>query len=170
MLHSRSGTSATHLVVETRWPGLRVVDYLDVAHGRAYEPAGRTDLVRVIEGDTRALIEFAPRVDFGRVPSRLEAQGDVLRVLGAGDSVQLVAPGVSWTIEEDGPHQRATRDGRAQGRRADRVRDASRCGRQHSVARDRDRTPARDHGVLERVGVHAAVAAHRAVGWSAAAR
>ena len=96
------------LVVETRWPGLRVVDYLDVAHGRAYEPAGRTDLVRVIEGDTRALIEFAPRVDFGRVPSRLEAQGDVLRVLGAGDSVQLVAPGVSWTIEEDGPHQRAT--------------------------------------------------------------
>ena len=85
-----------------------MVDYLDVAHGRAYEPAGRTDLVRVIEGDTRALIEFAPRVDFGRVPSRLEAQGDVLRVLGAGDSVQLVAPGVSWTIVEDGPHQRAT--------------------------------------------------------------
>ena len=31
----------------------------------------------------------------------------MLRVLGAGESVQLVAPGVSWTIHEDGPHQRA---------------------------------------------------------------
>ena len=98
---------ADSLVVETRWPGLRVTDYLDVAHGRAYEPAGRTDLVRVIEGDTRVLIEFSPRVDFGRVPTRLEVQDDGLRVLGAGDSVQLVAPGVSWTVLEDGPHQRA---------------------------------------------------------------
>ena len=98
---------ADSLVVETRWPGLRVTDYLDVAHGRAYEPAGRTDLVRVIEGDTRVLIEFSPRVDFGRVPTRLEVQDDGLRVLGAGDSVQLVAPGVPWTVLEDGPHQRA---------------------------------------------------------------
>ena len=48
-----------------------------------------------------------PRVDFGRVPTRLEVQDDGLRVLGAGDSVQLVAPGVSWTVLEDGPHQRA---------------------------------------------------------------
>ena len=62
---------------------------------------------RVIEGDTRVLIEFSPRVDFGRVPTRLEVQDDGLRVLGAGDSVQLVAPGVSWTVLEDGPHQRA---------------------------------------------------------------
>ena len=39
------------LVVETRWPGLRVTDYLDVAHGRVFEPPGRSDLIRVIEGD-----------------------------------------------------------------------------------------------------------------------
>jgi GH15 family glucan-1,4-alpha-glucosidase len=34
-------------------------------------------------------------------------QHDVLRVLGAGENVQLVAPGVAWTIIDDGPHQRA---------------------------------------------------------------
>ena len=153
---------ADSLVVETRWPGLRVTDYLDVAHGRAYEPAGRTDLVRVIEGDTRVLIEFSPRVDFGRVPTRLEVQDDGLRVLGAGDSVQLVAPGVSWTVLEDGPHQRAValvelRAGRAAG-----VRDAGRCRGRCPVARRRARAPAGDHGVLERLGVHAALASGRA--------
>ena len=94
------------LVVETRWPGLRVTDYLDVAHGRVFEPPGRSDLIRVIEGDVRVVIEFSPRVDFGRVPTRLEvADENLLRVRGAGDSVQLLAPGVEWEILEDGPHE-----------------------------------------------------------------
>ncbi len=96
------------LVVETRWPGLRVTDYLDVAHGRVFEPPGRTDLIRVIEGDVRVVIEFSPRVDYGRVPTRLEvADENLLRVRGAGDSVQLLAPGVEWEILEDGQHERA---------------------------------------------------------------
>ena len=58
------------------------------------------------------MIEFAPRVDYGRVPTRLEAADEnLLRVRGAGDSVQLLAPGVQWEIVEDGPHERAVREG-----------------------------------------------------------
>ena len=93
---------------------------------------GRTDLVRVIEGDTRALIEFSPRVDFGRVPTRLEVQDDGLRVLGAGDSVQLVAPACRG---------RSSRTDRTSGRsRSSSYARASRwCARCRSVSRARSR-------------------------------
>ena len=94
-------------VVETRWAGLRLVDYLDVSHGRAYEPAGRSDLIRVLEGEGPAVIEFAPRLDFGRAPTRLVVHADGISALGAPDTVELVAPGVEWDVIEDGMHMRA---------------------------------------------------------------
>ena len=37
------------LLLETRWPTLRVVDFLDCSHGRPQHRAGRSDLVRVLE-------------------------------------------------------------------------------------------------------------------------
>ncbi len=51
-----------HMTVETRWAKLQVVDYLphDVA-------ATRTDLTRVITGDAKAVVTFAPRPEFGQV-------------------------------------------------------------------------------------------------------
>jgi trehalose-phosphatase len=90
------------LVLRTRWPGLTVLDYLD------HDAAAGTTLVRVLSGKGPARIEFAPRLDFGRAPTRLVVENDALRVAGPADVLVLHAPGVEWDIVEDGPHQMAT--------------------------------------------------------------
>jgi trehalose 6-phosphate phosphatase len=95
------------LVVRTSWPSLTVTDYLDASAGRAYQRAGRTDLVRVLEGRGRARVRFAPRMDFGRVPTRIIAREGGLEIEGPPDPVVLRAPGVAWTIVPDGPHHTA---------------------------------------------------------------
>jgi trehalose-phosphatase len=91
------------LVLRTRWPGLTVIDYLD-----HHEQSGTTGLVRVLSGTGPARIEFAPRLDFGRAPTRLVVERDALRVSGPADVLVLHAPGVTWQISEEGPHQIAT--------------------------------------------------------------
>ncbi|RLK59787.1 trehalose-phosphatase [Actinokineospora cianjurensis] len=83
--------------VETRWSGLLVTDYLD--HDA---PAHRTDLTRVLSGSSAAVVEFAPRPEFGQVQVRLEATVDGLLVLGTSDPIALRAPGVVWEITSDG--------------------------------------------------------------------
>ncbi|WP_344885529.1 trehalose-phosphatase [Allokutzneria multivorans] len=90
------------MTVETRWSKLLVTDYLD--HASA---PGRTELVRVISGNTRAVIDFAPRPEFGQVPVSLVAEPDGLRVSGMSDPMVLRAPGVEWTITSDGQHESA---------------------------------------------------------------
>jgi len=95
------------LVLETRWATMRVIDYMDCTGGRAFQRAGRTDLLRVIEGRGRVCITFAPRLDFGRVGTALRAVEEGLVVEGAIDSVVLYAPGVRWQIREEGKHQTA---------------------------------------------------------------
>jgi trehalose 6-phosphate phosphatase len=95
------------LIVETRWSDLMVTDYLDASFGRADEPAGRTDLIRVLEGRGEAAIEFAPRLDYGRAPTQLEATDDGIVVRGVLQTIFLHAPGVQWTISEQGPNQTA---------------------------------------------------------------
>ncbi len=95
------------LILKTTWPTCTVTDYLDCAGGRAYQRAGRTDLVRVIEGSGRIRIRFAPRLDFGRVPTFMSVRDGVLEIEGAQDPIMLHAPGVNWTIVQDGPHHTA---------------------------------------------------------------
>ncbi|RMH77116.1 MAG: trehalose-phosphatase, partial [Actinomyces sp.] len=95
------------LVLRTSWPDITVTDYLDCSDGRPGRLAGRTDLIRVIEGHGRALVEFAPRLDFGRFPTSLEVRDGGLEVVGATDLVVLRSPGVEWTIEQVGMHQTA---------------------------------------------------------------
>lgn len=95
------------LVLATRWPSMTVTDYLDCSEGRPKRISGRTDLVRVIEGTGRAVIEFAPRLDFGRFPTQLEVRDGGLEIANAADLVVLRAPGVEWTIESAGAHQTA---------------------------------------------------------------
>ncbi|MCP5035284.1 MAG: trehalose-phosphatase [Actinomycetia bacterium] len=95
------------LVLETRFPDFRVYDYLDASGGRHRRLAGRSDLIRVIEGQGRATIEFAPRLDFGRVPTQLELRADGIVVMGTSDLMVLRAPGVDWEIVADGFHQSA---------------------------------------------------------------
>lgn len=94
-------------VLQTTWPRVAVTDYLDCSNGRPYQRAGRTDLVRVVHGDGRVRITFAPRLDYGREPTRLRAIPGGLRVEGALDPIVLRAPGIDWTIEDQGSHQRA---------------------------------------------------------------
>jgi trehalose-phosphatase len=96
-------------VLETRWPDITVTDYLDCCGGRPFQRSGRSDLVRVVHRTsahpTRVLVRFAPRLDFGRVATRLIAQSDGVEIEGAPDPVVLVAPGLQWKIKEDGHHQ-----------------------------------------------------------------
>jgi len=83
----RSGT----MTVETRWSGLTVTDWLDGDH-----------LLRRLTGHAVAVIEFAPRPEFGQVPVRLQELGDGLLVLGTSDQFCLYAKGVEWDVVNDG--------------------------------------------------------------------
>ncbi len=96
------------LILETNWGAVRVIDYLDCGGGRPFQRAGRTDLIRAVSGRGRVRIGFAPRLDFGRLETRLSPCGDGLLVEGSVESLVLYAPGVSWTITADGRHQTAT--------------------------------------------------------------
>ncbi|MGY2061231.1 trehalase-like domain-containing protein, partial [Nocardia gipuzkoensis] len=90
------------MTVETRWSSLQVVDYLP--HDVAPE---RTDLTRVITGDARAVVTFAPRPEFGQVPVTIHQEASGLRVHGTNDPIVLRSPGVQWEIVEEGIHHSA---------------------------------------------------------------
>ncbi|GAB3282540.1 trehalose-phosphatase [Parasphingorhabdus pacifica] len=90
------------MTVETRWAGLLVTDYLE--HG---VDSHRTDLIRTISGNHPALVEFAPRPEFGQVPVRLVPEAGGLRVMGTSEPMVLHSPGVQWEITSDGMHESA---------------------------------------------------------------
>jgi len=94
-------------VLRTEYTGLTVTDYLDCSAGRAFQRAGRTDLIRLVEGRGKVRIRFAPRIDFGRMPTRLRVVEHGIVVEGSSDPIALHAPGVRWSLEEFGPHQTA---------------------------------------------------------------
>lgn len=94
-------------VLKTEWDGVTVTDYLDSSGGRPYQRAGRTDLVRVLEGTGRVKLRFAPRMDFGRAPTKLRVQPNGLEVEGSQDPIVLHSGGVAWTIRDIGTHQTA---------------------------------------------------------------
>jgi trehalose 6-phosphate phosphatase len=95
-------------LLRTEYQDLTVTDYLDCSAGRAYQRAGRSDLIRVIDGRGPVLIRFAPRMDFGRMPTRLRVMDNGLVVEGSGDPMSLRSPGVTWTIEDRDAHQTAS--------------------------------------------------------------
>ncbi len=95
------------LVLESRWPTLTVTDYLDASAGAPQQQNNRVDLIRVLEGSGTARVEFAPRLDFGRVPTRLRIVESGLVVDGAIDAVSLRSPGINWTVHERGEHHTA---------------------------------------------------------------
>lgn len=125
------------LVLSTSFPTMRVIDYLDVSNGRSTEVAGESDLIRVIEGSGSAVIEFAPRLDFGRVPTQLRATDEGVEVTGTVDRMVLRAPGIDWRIESEGIHQtaRGTVDLDAAG--SESVVIELRCGRNDLTASKR---------------------------------
>ncbi len=90
------------MTLETRWPGLLVTDYLD-----RYAEVHRTDLIRVISGSAPAVVEFAPRPEFGQVMARIEARPDGLVVAGTSSPIALRSPGTAWEVMRDGGHHSA---------------------------------------------------------------
>ena len=90
------------MTLQTRWSRLLVTDYLD-----DHTDPHRTDLVRVISGSSPAVVEFAPRPEFGQVAVHLEAGADGLVLVGTSDPIVLRSPGTHWEIISDGPHEAA---------------------------------------------------------------
>lgn len=103
----RCGYDGDSFVLVTEWERLRVTDYLDCSAGRAFQKAGRTDLLRVIEGAGPTRIRFAPRLDFGRIATHLRPVAGGLEVLGSNDPIVLRSPGVAWSIVPEGVHHTA---------------------------------------------------------------
>ncbi len=95
------------LILRSRWPRMSVIDYLDTSRDRTTHLAGRTDLIRVIEGSDTAVIEFAPRLDFGRVATRLRQHESGLEVTGTTELIVLRSPGVEWELVDDGENHTA---------------------------------------------------------------
>jgi trehalose 6-phosphate phosphatase len=95
------------LILKTTWPRLSVTDFLDCSAGKPTQRAGRTDLVRQVEGRGDVTITFAPRLDFGRCPTRIVIREGGLEIDDTIDPIVLRAPGVRWQIHEEGPHQTA---------------------------------------------------------------
>ena len=90
------------MTVETRWSGLTVTDWLDRP-----APGGETVLVRTLSGSGRALVEFAPRPEFGQVPVRLERRDEGLLIRGTDQPGALYAPGVRWSVRNEDGHDTA---------------------------------------------------------------
>ncbi len=95
------------MVLESRFRTFTVTDFLDSSSGRTRRLAGRTDLLRILEGSGEVHIEFSPRLNFGRVPTQLELKPEGVVVLGTADLMVLRAPDVDWEIVDDGRHQTA---------------------------------------------------------------
>jgi len=95
------------LVLRTEWSKIAVTDFLDCSAGKPTQRAGRTELLRTIEGRGEVTISFAPRLDFGRTSTRLVVRDDGLEVDDTIDPIVLRAPGVAWELHEEGPHHTA---------------------------------------------------------------
>jgi len=94
-------------VLQSDWGSLRVTDYLDCSSGRPFQRAGRTDLIRVIEGRGRIKITFAPRMNFGSLETCLRCSEDGLTIEGSIDPCVLRSPGIRWTIAKEGKDESA---------------------------------------------------------------
>ena len=103
------------MVLETSWPGITVTDSLvvddDTSRGEgpvsSREDSAPVVLMRVIEGHGRVRIEFAPRLDFGRAPTRLEITPHGLELSGSPERMRLLCAHLDWSIVDDGHHHSA---------------------------------------------------------------
>lgn len=95
-------------ILRTRRGTFEITDYLDCGGGRPYQRAGRTDLIRVISGTGRAVVRFAPRLDFGRIATHVRVRDGGVEVLGSVDPIVLRSPGLTWEITQDENHHTAT--------------------------------------------------------------
>jgi len=95
------------MTLRTSWEHVSVLDYLDCSGGRPSQRAGRTDLVRYIDGTGIVRIQFAPRLDYGRIATRIRTADHGLEVEDSLDPLVLRSPGIEWRILDEGHHQTA---------------------------------------------------------------
>lgn len=95
------GYRGDSLVLETRWPEMTVVDYLD---GAAGGEAGTLLVREVLPHGTDVVchIEFAPAPNFARTETLLAAKGNGLVVRAGREHITLECPGVDFRIERVG--------------------------------------------------------------------
>ncbi len=92
------------MAVETTFPNLRIVDLLE-------RIGDASELVRMIDGSTPAIVEFAPRPDFGRMPFDLRLHDHGVELIAGSDTLLLVGPECGWEIDRGHrPIARATVD------------------------------------------------------------
>ncbi len=99
------------LIGRTNFGNVSVTDFLDCGFDRTFQRSGRSDLVRLIEGRGEVTAEFAPKFDFGRVPTRLSGIENGLRIDCGQQRLILSSPGWTWNIMRHGTHDvaRSTR-------------------------------------------------------------
>ncbi|HEY1739175.1 MAG TPA: trehalase-like domain-containing protein, partial [Acidimicrobiia bacterium] len=92
------------MAVETTFPHLRVIDLLE-------RVGDVSELVRTIDGDTPAVVEFAPRPDYARMPFDLRLHPRGIELVAGSDTLLLVGPDCGWEIDRGHrPIARATVD------------------------------------------------------------
>ncbi len=96
------------MVVQTKWAGVTVTDYLDRTFRTEPGRESQLRLIRAISGTAPVVVSFAPRPQFGAVPVKLKPVAAGILVTGSSDQLVLVAPGLEWAITKSGPHQTAT--------------------------------------------------------------
>ncbi len=95
------------MVLQTKWQQVSVTDFMDGSRGNFDQRAGRTDLIRIVEGTGKVRIEFSPRIDFGREPTCLAVRDGGIIVTGTHDPIVLRTSGVHWRVENRSNHQTA---------------------------------------------------------------
>lgn len=106
---SGQGKSVQHylenaLISKTVFGGISITDFLDCSGGRNYQRAGRSDLIRIVEGTGEVDIEFAPKFNFGRIPTCLTKIHDGLRIECGQQKLVLHSVGCKWDIRREGLH------------------------------------------------------------------
>ncbi|MFN8016013.1 MAG: trehalase-like domain-containing protein [Acidimicrobiia bacterium] len=96
------------MILESHFETFTITDYLDTSRGRTKHQAGRSDLVRVVEGTGVINVLFAPRLNFGRSPTRLVQKDRGLVIKGGIDLTCLRSPDITWTIVSDDLHDSAS--------------------------------------------------------------
>ncbi len=94
-------------VSRTSFGSVVITDFLDCGGGRPFQRSGRSDLLRMLEGNEAVRVRFAPKLDFGRISTRIVSLDGGLRVHCGQYLVTLRSPGVSWNIERVGAHDEA---------------------------------------------------------------
>jgi GH15 family glucan-1,4-alpha-glucosidase len=98
---------ANSMVVETKWRNVKLTDFLDCSAERTLQRAGRSDLVRIVEGTGEVELVFAPRLDFGRTPTSMHPRDSGLEIEDTFDPIVLFSPGIEWQIVQEGSHDTA---------------------------------------------------------------